>query len=90
MKISKEVYNTLKDSFKCHITVEQIEKQKAFIKEEGKSKDPSMRLRWDAYWYVRMLDESVKAMFQERGITDAHIDTCLRRVMKELFAEESQ
>lgn len=85
MKIKPEHYNFLKTSmgpFK-----DKIQSHYDFILQEGKAKDPEMRLRWDLLYAA--IPSSVICDMLYPYLNDTHIDTALKNIIQE-FRKEIQ
>lgn len=82
MKITKEHYEHMKSEISKVFTKEKDESHRKFIIIEGKSKDIEMRLRHDWKWYAGLSGFICKEIYQYAN--DTHIDTALKKIMKEL------
>jgi hypothetical protein len=88
MKMSKTKYGYLRDAIHDAVKYAETESGKS-IKEwhEGylKVKISEKRFRWDLYWMAQQyLYHELRDKICE-GLTDDHIDTALRRIVKELL-----
>ena len=87
MKIQAEHYNFMRDAiapFKA-----QIPQFRQRIINEGKASDAEKRLRWDLAYLADLTWWLCKNVYTYAN--DAHIDTALRSIMKELEQQkESQ
>jgi hypothetical protein len=82
MKMTNEHYNRLKtrmSNFKPF-----IEKHRENIIKENKAQDIDKRLRWDIFYASKMHEIY---SYQEFDYTDNHIDTALKKIMKEIQDE---
>lgn len=83
MKISQEHYNSMRDKIAA-FGIDKIQEHKAYLQSPAnprKPKDLNMRLRWDCCWSAigaRWLCDNLP------DCNDEHIDTVLRKIMKEL------
>lgn len=76
MKMKKEDYAFLLKGAK-RIGITTIKEHRVAIVKEGKAKDIDMRVRWDVFWAIKNKPDF-------RYLNDAHIDTALKSIMKEL------
>ena len=83
MKISKEHYDHMMEAIRP--LMPKLEQHFAYIK--GKSKDPAMRLRWDAAHAAKLTSFFCDSVYPYAN--DEHIDTALRSIMREIFPSAS-
>lgn len=81
MKMSAQTFTALEAAMKPLFTEKAIEQYETgeFLRAD-KVKDLNMRFRWDAYWCVRATHEDIRKAIREENLTDAHIDTALRKI----------
>lgn len=80
MKILPKDYLYMRDALKRNADL--IPAFKAKIAQDPRVKDAAMRLRWDLAWYSD-LGQFFNAVLYKYA-NDEHIDTALRRIMKEI------
>ena len=80
MKVLHEHYSYMKTAMQA--IKEQIPSQRQFIIKEGRSKDIEQRLRWDCLWAAGLWPWVCSEIYKYAN--DSHIDTALKRIMKEL------
>lgn len=56
----------------------------AGYKQNNIGKDTEMRFRWDLYWSIRKM-LPIKTLDNLRLLNDSHIDTALKKIVKELY-----
>lgn len=84
MKIKPEHYNHLQNEFK-KIDPARIAAHRESLQTDPRVKDLEKRLRWDCLWSVglsRYLSDNIYSY-----ANDDHIDTALKKIMKELNFE---
>lgn len=79
MKMSKLHYDDLKA--RVALQVPQIEGHRATLRNNPKVKDLSTRLLWDVFHATRIQNAY---SYQEFDYKDAHIETAMRAIFKEL------
>lgn len=86
MKISPEHYTVLIEAIRP--LVPRLTAHREAIVREGKAQDIEKRLRWDALWAAKIDGRDSCFFLSDKlsplGIKDAHIDTALREIMREL------
>ena len=85
MKFDTAAYEHMKEFCQEWLKAETIKEHRAHLQTDASVKDLECRLRWDIFWYVwhrsLLLREAVE------DLTNDHIDTALRRLMRELYPE---
>lgn len=86
MKMSAEHYETIKAAIQT-IPVAGILAHRAYIIAEGKAQDVDKRLRWDCLHATKIKlgdGRGCSGLPVYAYLHDAHIDTALKQIMKEL------
>lgn len=88
MKVNPEQYATLRDAMAEIAKIADLAGFRAKLESEGKSKDPAMRVRWDWLHATHRAETNghnrlLKPLY-DAGCTDAHIDTALKAIAREL------
>lgn len=89
MKVSTGHLGTMVEAFR-KVPAEKIASCREAIRLEGKAQDIEKRLRWDLLYTTlgsRWVCDVLYA--HDRSLNDAHIDTALRYVMKEIVKRSS-
>lgn len=84
MKMKKEHYDYMKKSLSKF--KDKIDEHRKFIIREGRAKDVEKRLRWDLFWGAKLHEFTSSTLYTY--LNDTHIDTALKRIIKELEAPE--
>lgn len=79
MKMSDEHYQALKD--RIAVFADRLPAHKEALRTNPRVKDLHRRVRWDAFHAARIFDIYTYRQFD---YTDAHIDTALRQIFKDL------
>jgi len=82
MKIEKQHFDHIKSSIAAVWTQEKHDNHRQFVINEGKARDIEMRLRWDWMRYAGLSPWICDNLYGY--MNDTHIDTALRKVMKEM------
>ena len=82
MKMLPEHYAYMKQAISPN--AKKIADHRKFIINENKSKDVEMRLRWDLAYYAKLSQWISDNLYSY--LNDAHIDTALKSIVKELEA----
>lgn len=88
MKIKTEHLLHMRQEIARIWTKQKHEAHRTFIVNEGKAKDVEKRLRWDWLHYAKLTPYICKHVYSYAN--DSHIDTALRRIMRELEAGSSK
>lgn len=81
MKISPNSYIELKAIIQsAKIDIPQLRES---IRESGNFKDLEMRVRWDLT-YLSYATPFICTLYDSENVNDNHIDTALKRIVKEL------
>jgi hypothetical protein len=89
MKMSPEHFNWLRTELSAW-TPEAVANYRKLLRQEAKAKDIEKRLRWDLFWCIPYARRSpVLSEMNDLDLNDTHIDTALRRIVRELEAAES-
>ena len=81
MKMTAAHYAVLKERVQVLVNSGQLHPHIAEVRASGKFKDLALRIRWDTFHACRMYD---KYTYQEFDYLDAHVDTAMRTIFKEL------
>lgn len=89
MKIKEEHYQQLKAAFEKLVSqkgVEILTQHKTGLKTDPRVKNLDKRFRWDCFWLTKRLGNFKGEFLDElyKYVDDTHIDTALKRVVKEL------
>jgi hypothetical protein len=82
VKITNAHYAHMKWTL-AKIPANDVKKHRAFIVRQGKAKDIEMRLRWDLSYQAGLTAWFAHEIYPYAN--DDHIDTALRKIMRELF-----
>lgn len=82
MKIQPEHYAYIRDALAA-LGAETVNTTREFIAQEGKAKNPEMRLRWDLSYRANLSRWFCDNVYSYAN--DDHIDTALRAIMRELY-----
>jgi hypothetical protein len=82
MKVQQEHYDYIKTAIES-IGVERLRQHREALKDDPRVRDLEMRLRWDAL-HAGVGSRWVCDTLYVYGCNDEHIDTALRRAMKEV------
>lgn len=87
MKINDEHYHILFNAFES--IASKIEDHKQVVIKENRAKDIDKRVRWDALFALSRTSALPESFITTlyTYLNDTHIDTALRKVMRELFAK---
>jgi len=83
MKINQEQYEEMKsklDELVRTLGEERLKEHIANLKADPKVNDLQMRFRWDLVWAAKI---DVCAIYDVCGVDNSHIDTALKKYMKE-------
>lgn len=86
MKITPADFALLSSSLAKIPDADILAHAEALPTSERPPKNLAMRVRWDCFWLARKKEDSLRAMadrWSKEGVNDDHIDTALRRVMRE-------
>ncbi len=81
MKMKPEHYRELKAAISVAVDKETAAQHRKNLKQDKRVKDLEMRFRWDCFWVVH---SRVNTTSWYSYISDTHMDTALKRVVKEL------
>ncbi len=81
MKITPEDYAILRNEISM-LPSDEISQLKEKVKNDPRVKDPAKRLRWDLAYCAGLNSWICAVLYQY--LDDSHIDTALRKVVKEL------
>ena len=85
MKMDESTYSHMLEFCKEWLPCDKVQAYRTQLQADHRVKDIDLRLRWDIFWMVfkhsLVLREAVK------DLKDDHIDTALRRLMRELYPE---
>ena len=85
MKMDESTYSHMLEFCKEWLPCDKVQVYRTQLQADHRVKDIDLRLRWDIFWMVfkhsLVLREAVK------DLKDDHIDTALRRLMRELYPE---
>ena len=81
MKITSKHYNIMKTAIAKIWTQEKHDYHYQFIINEGKAKDTNKRLRWDWLYYAKLNQFICDEIYLYAN--NDHIDTALKRIIKE-------
>jgi hypothetical protein len=83
MKIAREHYEHMKEAMRP--LAEKIPAYRETLKADAGIKDLEMRLRWDWFHASKLTPWACAVLYKQQGLHDAHIDTALRAIVKELI-----
>lgn len=87
MKIKDSHYNFLKEKI-TNIGVETILLHRKSLYNDQRIKDLNKRVRWDCFWIAaRTNREELDKLELYSYLNDDHIDTALKKIMKEIGIE---
>jgi hypothetical protein len=82
MRIGSAHYAHIHDAINA-LDRDKIAAHKEALRGDGRVKDLEMRFRWDLLW-ASGLSPWMSAVLYPTGVNDDHIDTALRKVVREL------
>lgn len=81
MKMTAEHYKFIKS--RINYEKKDVLKYKQSLKSDPRVKDIDKRLRWDLFYFAMPVAWDSKELYGY--LNDNHIDTALRKIMKELY-----
>lgn len=82
MRIGSAHYAHIRDAINA-LDRDKITAHKEALRGDGRVKDLEMRFRWDLLW-ASGLSRWISDTLYPTGVNDDHIDTALRKVVREL------
>lgn len=82
MKMTAEHYKFIKS--RINYEKQDVLKYKQSLKSDPRVKDIDKRLRWDLFYFAMPVAWDPKELYGY--LNDNHIDTALKKIMKELYA----
>lgn len=88
MRLKREEIEKMKKAFQSVLAKEEVLHHREVLRKDERVKDLEKRLRWDCFWVVKRnsleITEMLQKLDKDRDFNDTHLDTGLKRVIKEL------